>query len=210
MKTQKTIAVFGMALVLMTASTTRAEDPVVFADQNLKAAVEEALGIADPTPTDMLSLTYLEANGRGITQLGGIEYATNLEDARLQTNRIMDISPLAGLTNLTGLELRDNLHIADISALSGLAKLESLSMGWNQIAWDRPVPMLRGLQPGAYVYFAHSYYVVPAEDSVVATTTEYGVRFTSAVWKDNVFATQFHPEKSQSVGLRLLRNFVET
>ena len=82
-------------------------------------------------------------------------------------------------------------------------------MGWNQIAWDRPVPMLQGLQQGAYVYFAHSYYVAPEEESVVATTTDYGVRFTSAVWKDNVFATQFHPEKSQAVGLRLLKNFVD-
>lgn len=81
-------------------------------------------------------------------------------------------------------------------------------MGWNSITWDSPVPMLDGLEQGTYVYFAHSYCVVPADDSVIATTTEYGRGFTSAVWRDNVFATQFHPEKSQAVGLKLLANFV--
>ncbi len=82
-------------------------------------------------------------------------------------------------------------------------------MGWNQIRWTRDVPMFRGIEPGASVYFAHSYHVVPADDTVVAATTEYGYEFVSAVWKDNVFATQFHPEKSQAVGLRLLKNFVD-
>ncbi len=82
-------------------------------------------------------------------------------------------------------------------------------MGWNQIRWTRDVPMFRGLEQGASVYFAHSYHVVPADDTVVAATTEYGYEFVSAVWKDNVFATQFHPEKSQAVGLGLLKNFVD-
>ena len=81
-------------------------------------------------------------------------------------------------------------------------------MGWNGITWDRPVPMLDGLEQGDYVYFAHSYYVKPSDDSVIAASTEYGRAFTSAVWRENVFATQFHPEKSQAVGLRLLENFV--
>jgi glutamine amidotransferase len=80
-------------------------------------------------------------------------------------------------------------------------------MGWNQIRWDREAPMLAGLDSGCYVYFAHSYHVEPADASVVATTTDYGYPFVSAVWKDNIFATQFHPEKSQAVGLRLLENF---
>ena len=81
-------------------------------------------------------------------------------------------------------------------------------MGWNQLRKRRPCPLLDGIEDGAYVYFAHSYYVIPAEESVVATTTDYGHEFVSAVWRDNVFATQFHPEKSQAVGLRLLENFV--
>ncbi len=82
-------------------------------------------------------------------------------------------------------------------------------MGWNRIEWDRTCPMLEGIDSGQYVYFAHSYHVVPTDERVIATTTEYGHRFTSAVWKDNIFATQFHPEKSQAVGLRLLENFVK-
>jgi len=81
-------------------------------------------------------------------------------------------------------------------------------MGWNRIEWDRPCPMLEGIDSGQYVYFAHSYHVIPQNEAVTATTTEYGHRFTSAVWRDNIFATQFHPEKSQAVGLRLLENFV--
>jgi imidazole glycerol-phosphate synthase subunit HisH len=82
-------------------------------------------------------------------------------------------------------------------------------MGWNGLAWSRPCPLLQGVSSGAHVYFAHSYYVVPADPSIVCTTTDYGGAFTSSIWKDNVFATQFHPEKSQAVGLRMLENFVQ-
>ncbi len=82
-------------------------------------------------------------------------------------------------------------------------------MGWNQIRWQRDCPMLRGIDNGAYVYFAHSYHVVTDDPDVAATTTDYGYPFVSSVWKDNIFATQFHPEKSQQVGLTLLKNFVE-
>ncbi len=81
-------------------------------------------------------------------------------------------------------------------------------MGWNRIAWQRDCPLLAGVPNGSHVYFAHSYYVVPADESDTLTTTEYGVPFASAVWHENVFATQFHPEKSQAVGLQILRNFV--
>jgi len=83
-------------------------------------------------------------------------------------------------------------------------------MGWNRIEWDRPCPMFDGVDSGQYVYFAHSYHVVPADGAVTAATTEYGHRFASAIWKDNIFATQFHPEKSQDVGLRILENFVRS
>ncbi len=88
------------------------------------------------------------------------------------------------------------------------ASLRVPHMGWNQIRWSRPCPILDGIDPGAYTYFAHSYYVVPDDDGITCTTTDYGITFTSSVWRDNVFASQFHPEKSQAVGLRLLQNFV--
>jgi glutamine amidotransferase len=81
-------------------------------------------------------------------------------------------------------------------------------MGWNRIRWTRDCAMLRGIDNGAYVYFAHSYYPVPSDESIIATTTDYGGSFASAVQQGNIFATQFHPEKSQAVGLKLLENFV--
>ncbi|MDI6761094.1 MAG: imidazole glycerol phosphate synthase subunit HisH [Candidatus Brocadiaceae bacterium] len=80
-------------------------------------------------------------------------------------------------------------------------------MGWNQVSFLRDVPLARGIPQGSYVYFVHSYYVCPEDPGVVAATTDYGTTFTSFIWKDNLFATQFHPEKSQSVGLSILRNF---
>ncbi len=83
-------------------------------------------------------------------------------------------------------------------------------IGWNQIELTRnDCPLYRGIASGSYVYFVHSFYPQPADPSIVATRTNYGDVFASSVWKDNVFATQFHPEKSQDVGLRLLKNFVE-
>ena len=82
-------------------------------------------------------------------------------------------------------------------------------MGWNQLAIRRPAPVLRGLDEGTYAYFVHSYYVVPADRNLIATETDYGGPFCSMIWRDNVFATQFHPEKSQSDGLTILRNFAE-
>ena len=80
-------------------------------------------------------------------------------------------------------------------------------MGWNQIRKQSEPRHLRGINDGVFVYFVHSYYVAPADASLTATTTEYGVEFTSAIARDNVFATQYHPEKSQTVGLKILENF---
>ena len=81
-------------------------------------------------------------------------------------------------------------------------------MGWNTVEiWREDCPLLRGIGEGSYFYFVHSYYVVPFDLSVVATSTVYGVEYTSMIWKDNIFATQFHPEKSQRLGLKILENF---
>ena len=82
-------------------------------------------------------------------------------------------------------------------------------IGWNEVQFSKPdCPILQGIESGSHFYFVHSYYPQPKDESIVATRTEYGVDFASAVWRDNVFATQFHPEKSQKVGLQLLTNFV--
>jgi glutamine amidotransferase len=80
-------------------------------------------------------------------------------------------------------------------------------MGWNSLEFARPTRLFDGIPPGSSFYFVHSYYVVPKDESVIAARTEHGTRFVSAVAKNNLFATQFHPEKSQSLGLRLLKNF---
>ena len=80
-------------------------------------------------------------------------------------------------------------------------------MGWNQIHQTRPIPLWRGLPDGSYAYFVHSYYADPQDPSVVAATTDYGIDYASAVAKGNLYAIQFHPEKSQDVGERILRNF---
>jgi len=82
-------------------------------------------------------------------------------------------------------------------------------IGWNQIdVVQRDCPLFRGVENGSYVYFVHSFFPKPADPSIAATQTTYGEPFASSVWRDNVYATQFHPEKSQAVGLQLLKNFV--
>lgn len=80
-------------------------------------------------------------------------------------------------------------------------------MGWNQLRVVKRAPALAGLPDPPAVYFVHAYYVVPRDQDLVATETDYPTPFASSIWRDNVFATQFHPEKSQKVGLRMLENF---
>jgi len=80
-------------------------------------------------------------------------------------------------------------------------------MGWNQLVWDEPCPLMQGLQSPTHFYFVHSYYVAPDDASVSFGRCTYGVPFTAMIWRDNLFATQFHPEKSQAAGLTILRNF---
>jgi len=82
-------------------------------------------------------------------------------------------------------------------------------MGWNSIHIVTQTPLLEGIPEGSYFYFVHSYFLDCPDPSMVAATTEYGISFSSMIWRDNVYATQFHPEKSQGLGLRLLKNFGE-
>jgi glutamine amidotransferase len=80
-------------------------------------------------------------------------------------------------------------------------------MGWNRITKKKQSPFLDGLSDGDYLYFVHSFYVVPEDEAIVATTTDYGSSFVSSIATDWLFACQFHPEKSQELGLRILANF---
>lgn len=82
-------------------------------------------------------------------------------------------------------------------------------IGWNQLRQvRRDCPLLKDIPAGSYVYFCHSYYPEPEVESVIAASTDYGIDFASIVWQDNLFGVQFHPEKSQAVGLKILENFV--
>ncbi len=87
-------------------------------------------------------------------------------------------------------------------------KLKVPHMGWNQIKVKKG-KILKNIPKNAYFYFCHSYYVVPKDKGLIAAATDYGKEFVSAIAKDNLFACQFHPEKSQASGLRLLKNFVK-
>jgi imidazole glycerol-phosphate synthase subunit HisH len=109
-----------------------------------------------------------------------------------------------GLNVIPGHVLRfpEDMRVADEA-------LKVPQMGWNQLHFKRRPPAFEGIAGGSNVYFVHSYYVQPDNDGVIATTTDYGFEFCSSVWKDNIVATQFHPEKSQDVGLRILKNFAE-
>jgi glutamine amidotransferase len=87
------------------------------------------------------------------------------------------------------------------------AGLKVPHMGWNEVVITKKAPVLAGLPNGTHLYFVHSYYIVPEDTGIVSTQTTYGVTFASSICRDNIFACQFHPEKSQRAGLQIIRNF---
>lgn len=103
----------------------------------------------------------------------------------------------------------DGLNIleGDVVRFANIPGLKVPHMGWNQLRVKRPAPHLAGLPDAASVYFVHSYYVVPRDAGVIAAEADYPTPFAAAVWQDNVFASQFHPEKSQKIGLSMLASF---
>ena len=92
---------------------------------------------------------------------------------------------------------------------SAVDTLKVPHMGWNSITIKRKPPALADVPENSHFYFVHSFHVVPEDANVIATTTPYGIDFVSSIWKDNIFAVQFHPEKSHTAGLRMLSNFVD-
>ena len=98
---------------------------------------------------------------------------------------------------------------ADVMIGSDGSRLKVPHMGWNEVHQLRPHPLWEGIAPGSRFYFVHSYFPEPADPSIAVGATDYPFRFTCAVARANIFAVQFHPEKSQNSGLRLLSNFVQ-
>ncbi len=116
-----------------------------------------------------------------------------------------------GLDIIRGRVIRfpDNMTAPQGTSASPV-RLKIPHMGWNTIQVKRKPPCLEDIPDESYFYFVHSYYVVPEHVDVVAATTCYGIEFTSCIWKDNIVACQFHPEKSQATGLKILKRFAET
>jgi glutamine amidotransferase len=117
-----------------------------------------------------------------------------------------------GLDIIRGRVVPFPANMAEQQGPSGVnpARLKIPHMGWNTISIKKRPPCLAAIQDASFFYFVHSYYVVPDDREVIATTTRYGVEFTSSIWKDNIVAFQFHPEKSQALGLQVIRSFAET
>lgn len=100
-----------------------------------------------------------------------------------------------------------DIYPGEVVRFADVPGLKVPHMGWNQLHVRKPAPHLADLGDEPSVYFVHSYYVVPKDKGLIAAETDYPTPFTSAIWRDNVFATQFHPEKSQRVGLAMLHKF---
>lgn len=112
----------------------------------------------------------------------------------------------AGLGLLEGRVIR--LPVRPQEKERGKDMLKIPHIGWNTLSIRQPhCPLFRNIPPGSYVYFVHSYYAQPEDSNLIVATTSYGLEFPCALWKDSLFATQFHPEKSQRVGLQILKNF---
>ncbi len=96
-----------------------------------------------------------------------------------------------------------------VNRLPSIPGLKIPHTGWNQLWFDQPCPILRDINPGSYTYFNHSYYCEPIGSTYTAATSDYGINFSSILRKGNLYAVQFHPEKSQKVGMQILRNFLD-
>ena len=122
-------------------------------------------------------------------------FESSQEDARSPDK------PIAGLSIFDGQVVRFK------GDLFGAGKLKVPHMGWNSISWSHDDPILAELEQNCAVYFVHCFYPRPAEQPLVSAVADYGGPFCASIWRDNIWATQFHPEKSQRVGLRILSNF---
>ena len=120
-----------------------------------------------------------------------------------------------GLQLLFSRSSEDGLHLGldvlpgEVVRFENHPGLKVPHMGWNQLTFTGDCPLFRGIEPRSAVYFVHGYYAKPTDETMISATADYPTPFAAAVWRDNLYATQFHPEKSQSVGLAMLKNFAE-
>lgn len=148
--------------------------------------------------------------------LPAIEKLQSLNLTKVIENSIAQDKPFLGICLGLQLLFEKSFEGGSVKALGILKgevkRFETFKvpqMGWNQIAFKQAdCPLFKGIADNADVYFCHSYYVEPTDKNIIATTTDYGVTYTSAVARKNLFGVQFHPEKSQTVGLKILENFV--
>ena len=166
---------------------------------------------ADIEKADKIILPGVGAFGQAMHELKKMKLIGALKD------KIKSGAPYLGLC--LGLQLlfssSEEGHVKGLGILPGKVKrfsaksLKVPHMGWNTVsARKKNCPILKSVHATDYFYFVHSFYAAPEEKDVMLTSTRYGLEFCSSVWKGNIFATQFHPEKSQSAGLNIIKNFV--
>jgi imidazole glycerol-phosphate synthase subunit HisH len=183
---------------------------------SLKTALEKA-GLTTSIGTTAKDLA--SADAIALPGVGSFTAASDKLDAVKETlqTKIKEGTPLLGIC--LGLQLF--FESSEEGPGTGLALFKGRNltlpktvkvphMGWNTLNIVKPNELFDGIDEGTYVYFVHSLYPVPQDKSIVCTTTDYGTTFTSAVANKNVYGTQFHPEKSGDVGIKILKNFVKT
>ncbi|HJZ57630.1 MAG TPA: imidazole glycerol phosphate synthase subunit HisH [Gemmataceae bacterium] len=132
----------------------------------------------------------------------------HIRDGRLFLGICLGMQMLFTRSHEDGLFAGLDLFGGDVVRFPEIPGLKVPHMGWNTLKLTRlDCPLFAGLPPDPAVYFVHSYYPAPANQAIVAAEADYPDPFCAAVWKENVYATQFHPEKSQEVGLTMLKNF---
>jgi imidazole glycerol-phosphate synthase subunit HisH len=183
---------------------------------SLKTALEKA-GL--PTSIGANSKDLVKADAIALPGVGSFTAASSKLDVVKETlqTKINEGTPLIGIC--LGLQLF--FETSQEGPGTGLALFKGKNMqlpnnvkvphmGWNTLNMVKPNELFEGIAEGTYVYFVHSLYPVPKDQSIVCTKTEYGTTFTSAVASKNIYGTQFHPEKSGDVGIKILENFVKT
>ena len=177
-----------------------------FERQDIKAIITQ--NAADIAQADKVVLPGVGAMKPAIDKLKELGLADIIKEAALK-------KPFLGIClgyQLLFDESKEGGQVNGLSLVKGKVELfknlKVPQIGWNQLnIVKKDCPLFKGIDDKSNVYFCHSYYVVPEDKNIAATQTKYGVDFASSIQKDNIFGVQFHPEKSQKVGLKILENF---